>query len=349
MWQLAIRILGFAALALSLSTGAIKASAQSPERVITRITGDLYSFRQDRHIGMFMVTDEGIILVDPSFPEMAVWLKAELDERFGLPVKYVLYSHAHNDHAGGGAVFEETAIFVGHENMRKNLQRPVDNAPLLPREQLWDKNGDGRIQRSEAGGYTGVDTGPEGFDRFDTDNSGWLSRAEIWAARFGGPTVRPPDLYYADKLSITLGGKTVELQYLGKNHTDDMSLIYFPEEKVIYTVDSLTPNRLPRSTLDGGYLPEWVDWLRRVEQVDFDIIVPGHESPGTKEDVTEQVRYLEELYIAVSDAIAAGKTLDEMVDTILMEDYRDMIEYDYSRELNVIAAYEMLVSTQGQH
>ena len=338
----------WAVVGLSVSAGVYAQSAE-PERVITNITGDLYSFRQNRHIGMFLVTDEGIVVVDPSFPEAAGWLKEQLDQRFGLPVKYVLYSHSHNDHAGGGEVFAETATFVGHENMKKNLQRPVENAPLLPREQLWDTNGDGRIQRSEADGYVGVDTAPDGFDHYDADSNGWLSRAEIWAARFGGPTVREPDLYYSDHMSITLGGKTVELLYLGKNHTDDMSLIYLPAERTIYTVDSLTPNRLPRSTLDGGYLPEWVDWLKRVEQVDFDIVVPGHESPGTKEDVAEQVRYLEELYVAVSDAITEGKTLDQMVGTILMEDYSDMIEYEYSRELNVIAAYQMIVSTQGQH
>jgi glyoxylase-like metal-dependent hydrolase (beta-lactamase superfamily II) len=101
-----------------------------PERVIENVTGDLYRFRQNRHIGMFLVTPDGIIVVDPTFPEMAAWVKEQLDERFGLPVKYVIYSHSHNDHAGGGDVFADTATFIGHENMRANLQRPADDAPL---------------------------------------------------------------------------------------------------------------------------------------------------------------------------------------------------------------------------
>ena len=207
-------------LCICLTSPALAQSDITPDREISNITGDLYRFRQVRHSGMFLVTAEGIIVVDPTFPHVAAWLKEELDERFGLPVKYVIYSHTHMDHAGGGEVFADTAVFIAHENTRKNLQRPADDAPLLPREQLWDVNNDGLIQESEAGGYIGVDRGEGAFAQFDTDASGSLTRAEIWAARFGGPTVRPPDIYYSEKASISLGGKTVELHYTGRNHSE---------------------------------------------------------------------------------------------------------------------------------
>jgi len=315
-----------------------------PERVIEHVTGDLYRFRQVRHIGVFLATSEGIILVDPTFPEMAAWVKEQLDERFGVPVKYVIYSHNHNDHAGGGDVFADTATFIGHENMRKNLQRPADDAPLLPREQLWDTNGDGRIQEPEAKGFTS-----NNFARWDANGNGSLSRPEIWAARSGGPTVRPPDVYYSDYASVTLGGKTVELHYTGINHTDDMTVVRFPAERAIYTVDFLTPNRPARTDLDGGFLPAWVDSLRQVEQLDFDIIVPGHESPGTKAQVSEQARYMEDLYAAVSAGIAAGMTEQELVETVLLEQYSHLIEYELSRAGNVSGAYEILMSTPGEH
>lgn len=333
-----------------VSCGSVQTQGgEQPDRAITNITGDLYSFRQGRHLGVFLVTSEGILVVDPTNHEAATWLKGQLDERFGLPVKYVIYSHSHNDHASGADVFADTATIIGHINIEKNLQRPAEDAALLPREQLWDVNDDGRIQESEAGGYIGLDIAPDGFARYDVDQNGWLSRAEIWASRFGGGTVRAPDIYYSDRLSLTLGGKTVELYYLGKNHSDDMTVTLFHEERVIHTVDSLIPNRLPWRSLDGGFLPDWIDWLYAVAELDFDIVVPGHESPGTKEDVLEQAVYLEELQDAVQAAIAEGKTLEEMVDTILMEDYVDMIEYDLSRERNVIGAYEIIISNQGQH
>jgi glyoxylase-like metal-dependent hydrolase (beta-lactamase superfamily II) len=312
-----------------------------PRNEIIPVTGDLYRFRDVRHFGMFLVTPAGIIVVDPENSIAAGWLKGELDKRFGLPVKWVIYSHAHNDHASGGEVFRDTATFIGHENMRANLTRPADDAPLLPREQLWDANHDGRLQRGEV-----TDTElASPFETLDTNHDGSLSRAEIWAQRFGGNQL-PPDIYYTDRATISLGGKTVELYYMGRNHSDDMTVVRFPAERTIYAVDFLTPKRPPRTYLDGGFLPDWVESLRRVEALDFDIISPGHELPGTKADVTEQRRYLEELVAAVSKGIAEGKTKQELVDTVLMKDYDHLIEYDLSRPGNVAGAYEILMANQ---
>ena len=310
-----------------------------PEFEITNLTGDLYRFRNTRHFGMFLVTSEGIILVDPTNSRVAPWLREQLDERFGLPVRYVIYSHAHNDHASGGEAFADTATFIGHENMRKNLEPPADDASLLPREQLWDANGDGLIQETEAEGTALANN----FSRDDTDGNGALSRTEIWARQNAGSQV-PPDIYYSDHATIALGGKTVELHYTGRNHTDDMTVVLFPEERTIYTVDFLTPKRPPRTQMHGGFIRDWVESLRRVEQLDFDVISPGHELPGTKADVTEQREYLEALVAAVSAGIAEGRSKEQVVESVLMEDYDHLIEYDLSRALNVAGTYEMLMS-----
>ena len=312
-----------------------------PEFEITNLTGDLYRFRNNRHFGMFLVTPEGIILVDPTNSRVAPWLREQLDERFELPVRYVIYSHAHNDHASGGEAFADTATFIGHENMRNNLQRPSDNAPLLPREQLWDANGDGLIQEAEAQAEDPALA--NNFARADVDGNGGLNRVEIWGRQLAGSQI-PPDIYYSDHATITLGGKTVELHYTGRNHSDDMTVVLFPEERTIYTVDFLTPKRPPRTQLHGGFILDWVESLRQVEQLDFDIISPGHELPGTKADVIEQRQYLEDLVAAVSAGIAEGKSQEELVETILMEDYDHLIEYDVSRARNVAGTYEMLIA-----
>ena len=127
----------------------------SPGREIIHLTGDLYRFRDVRHYGMFLHTPEGIILVDPTNPGTAAWLKGELDSRFDVPVRYVIYSHAHNDHASGGEVFAETATFVAHDNMARNLVQPSDGAPLLPLEARSDANGNGIGDMCECGDQSG--------------------------------------------------------------------------------------------------------------------------------------------------------------------------------------------------
>src|SRR5688500_16019874 len=68
-------------------------------RAIGNLTGDVYFARLDDYVSAFMVTPDGIVLVEPFGTDFATWLKAELDSRFGVPVKYVIYSHSHADHS----------------------------------------------------------------------------------------------------------------------------------------------------------------------------------------------------------------------------------------------------------
>ena len=51
-------------------------------REIGKLTGDVYYARSDDYVSAFMVTSEGIILVEPIGTEFASWLKGELERRF---------------------------------------------------------------------------------------------------------------------------------------------------------------------------------------------------------------------------------------------------------------------------
>ena len=102
--------------AAALSWASVAIAQDQPVRSIVNVTGDLYRFQENNHYGVFLVTDEGIILADPISHDNAQWLKGQLAEQFGVPVKYVIYSHDHADHTSGGEVFADTATFVAHEN-----------------------------------------------------------------------------------------------------------------------------------------------------------------------------------------------------------------------------------------
>ena len=117
---------------------------------IGKLTGDVYYARMDDYVSAFMVTSEGIVLVEPIGTEMAAWLKGELARRFNVPVRYVIYSHSHWDHASGGSVYADTARFVGHENLLKNLAMPPASTALPQNVRAQDTNSDGRIDQSEA-------------------------------------------------------------------------------------------------------------------------------------------------------------------------------------------------------
>jgi len=155
--------------------------------------------------------------------------------------------------------------------------------------------------------------------------------------------VRAPDLTYRDRLTLTLGGKSVELIHTGTmTHTDDMSLIHFPDARAIYLVDWVSPGRLPFATLGTGNLDGWLNAIRMAEMLDYDIAAGAHGIVGDKSHVTAFRHYLEELRDQVAAGIAEGRSMEELQASILMEPYQGWQNYEVWRPLNVEGMYNML-------
>ena len=254
---------------------AVPAAAQDEvKREITNIAGDLYRFQNKFHVSVFLVTPEGVIATDPINKEAAEWLEAEIRERFGQEIRYLVLSHDHPDHSSGGEVFADTAVVVAHENAKRAI------------------SGEKR------------------------------------------PTA-VPDVTFNDRMTIELGGKRVELIYPGRGHSDNLIVMHFPEERAVFTVDMISVKRLGYMTLTDAYFPDWMAAIRRVEAIDFDILVPGHGPIGTKADASDHRAYMEALYEDVLAAARAGQSLEEMQASITLDAYKDWGQYDKWRTLNI--------------
>ena len=83
---------------------------------LTQINGNLYRHTTGPglavHSGLVLITSEGAIVIDPAMTRSAVWLLNEIKTRFHVPVKYVIYTHAHADHISGGQVFQQDGAIV---------------------------------------------------------------------------------------------------------------------------------------------------------------------------------------------------------------------------------------------
>ena len=108
-----------------------------------------------------------------------------------------------------------------------------------------------------------------------------------------------PDITFSDKMTLELGGKTVELIHPGRSHSDNLIVVRFPEERAVFTVDFISVERLPYQDLADSYFPDWIEAIRAVEALEFDILIPGHGPVGTKSHATEHRQYLEDLHAAV--------------------------------------------------
>jgi len=304
-----------------------------PVRTISQVTPNLYKVNSGPGVAavtVFLVTSDGIVLTDPLNPEFAAWLKGELATRFpGKPVKWVIESHYHWDHARGGAMFSDSATFVAHENMRKNLTLPISQAP--PPGDTTDTDGDNRLDRMEA--QTGTRAN---FNRMDTDHDGFLTHDELIA------DVRWPDVVFKDQYAITLGGKHVQLVWAKNRHTSDMLDVFFPEERVLFAGDYLWFNRVCCNfSFDRRSIGTWIRSIKALEPLDFDILINSHYESGKKADMVAFRQYLEDLEAAVSAGIKAGKSVEELQKTITLEKYKNWAGYDQLPQI-IQSAYTSL-------
>jgi glyoxylase-like metal-dependent hydrolase (beta-lactamase superfamily II) len=342
-----IRRIGLGAIAVVCLSIGTAPRAQSPAlyqqtahkgRAIGNLTSNVYWARMDDYVSAFMVTPDGIVLVEPIGTDFAAWLKAELARRFNVPVKYVIYSHHHWDHGSGASAYADTARLIGHENMLPHLVMPPPSTPLPQNVRAQDANNDGRIDRAEAQGNLKAQ-----FDLFDADGDDRLSGAEVTR----GPLryVRPPDLTYNSPVNITLGGRRVEVIPLPIPHADDNTVVRFVDGgNVLFASDWITVRRLPF----GGdvALKDEIARTKTVEAMDFEHFVCSHGIVGTKADVTANIRYREELRDQVGKAIAAGQTLEQAQASVLMDAYKGWEFYEQQRPANVAGTYRALTSNR---
>ena len=314
------------------------AQQKPPARQIVNITGQLYWAHNDNHRTVFLVTPEGIIMSDPINRDFARYLKQEFATRFKQPVRYVLYTHSDWDHASGGVVFADTATFVGHVNMRARLGGRPGTPPLPEAEAKMDANRNGVIERSEAQGAVA-----QRFDLYDQNRDGIVSANEV--ARGSVSDVYPPDVTYRDKHTVTLGGKRAVMLHLGDAHTDDGSVIYFPDERTVFSADVMQVRRLPQNITPT--IGSYINALRTIQSLDYDHAATGHAVMGTKKDVAQSLQYLEDLAKGVAAGIAAGRSLQEIQKTLTLDAYKGFERWDTHRTVHIAQVYEQVMGTSG--
>jgi glyoxylase-like metal-dependent hydrolase (beta-lactamase superfamily II) len=77
------------------------------------------------------VTPEGLILVDDKYQENVAEILDKVKSVTSQPVKYLLNTHHHTDHAGGDETFIKMTEIIAHRNVRENFLR--NNQPGAPR------------------------------------------------------------------------------------------------------------------------------------------------------------------------------------------------------------------------
>ena len=141
------------------------------------------------------------------------------------------------------------------------------------------------------------------------------SRAKERLAQLKDPATPLPDEVVSNRgRTIKLGGTTLELKYVGLNHSDSTLVMRLPKEKVLFVVDILPVGQVPGRGMIDFYPVESEDSIKKIIAMDWDKLIPGHPGPGgrlgTKKDAQDQLTFLQDASAEMQKLARDGKCWD---------------------------------------
>jgi glyoxylase-like metal-dependent hydrolase (beta-lactamase superfamily II) len=160
------------------------------------------------------------------------------------------------------------------------------------------------------------------------------------------PDIVIPDLVVDDGGGkIELGGTTLELLYLGKNHGDNSLIMRLPKEKIIFVVDFLPLSGTQFRVMADTYLPDQEESMKKVLAMDWDRLIPGHpggggRQVGNKDDVRADLDYMLDLSAAVKKAVDEGKSYADAIKDIKLPKWEHLAGYAQNLAGNIERYYD---------
>src|SRR2546425_13050598 len=219
---------------------------------LEKVKGELYMISGEGGNVAVYVTSEGVLLVDDMFDRNHADILAQVKSVTDKPIKYVVNTHQHDDHAGGDLKMLPIAEVIAHRNVRANL---VD----IKQPYYEDTPGT-----------------PIGLPRitFSDEISVHLGGKEVRAKYFGrGHTSGDAIVYFPDLKVV---------------HTGDLFLGPRAAPGGAPPAQTRPPGvNIYVDYAQGGSFFEWTRTLDGALTLDFDTVIPGHGRVSTKADVVK--------------------------------------------------------------
>lgn len=105
---------------------------------LTEVSDGVYSYGNGFVYSGIVVTDDGVAVIDPMNTPHATLALEAIQSITDLPVRYVIYSHNHWDHVGGGQVFKDVgATIMSHVDARDWLLEHPNPDVVVP-DEVWE-------------------------------------------------------------------------------------------------------------------------------------------------------------------------------------------------------------------
>jgi glyoxylase-like metal-dependent hydrolase (beta-lactamase superfamily II) len=250
-----------------------------------RVKGDLHMIAGEGGNVALYATSDGVVLVDDMFDRNHADILAQVKTVSDKPLKYVINTHQHDDHAGGDLKMLPIAEVIAHRNVYANLKD-------LKRPYYEDTPGT-----------------PIGLPRitFTDQLDVHLGGKEVQAYYFGrGHTSGDAVIFFPEVRAI---------------HTGDLFLATRGGGRGAATAKPRPPGvPIYVDYVQGGSFRDWSKTLDGVLKLDFDTVIPGHGPVSTKADLVKFKSDLETMRTRLIGLIKKGSTKAQLA-KILEDDY----------------------------
>jgi cyclase len=260
-----------------------------------------------------LVNDDEALVVDSEItPAAARALVADLKVITSKPVRYVVDSHYHYDHAFGNQIFGPDVQVIGHDNTRRRmLTNVMEQYTYLSSVQPVPARVEALKQR------IAQEADPQqkaALERQVANSLAYLEQVkEI--------KVTPPSLTFNATMTLHRGRREIQILYLGRGHTDTDVIVYLPNERIVCTGDLMES---VISYAGDAYVEEWIATLDKLRALDFDTVMPGHGVVFKgKTKIEAFQKYLGDVITQVTALRRQGLSADEAAQKVDVTAYRN--------------------------
>ena len=212
-----------------------------------------------------IINDDEALIVDSSItPAAARAMVADIKAITNKPIRYVVDSHYHYDHAHGNQIYAADVAVIGHENTYTRLLTNVmEQYTFLSSVQPVPARVEALRQR------IAQEKDPQQKATLERQVATSLAYLE----QVKETKVTPPNVTFDRKMTIFRGSHEIQILYLGRGHTDTDVVVYLPKERIVCSGDLMES---VISYMGDSYPDEWIGTLDRLKALDFDTVMPGH-------------------------------------------------------------------------
>ena len=292
---------------LAVSKQSSASTRPKPDR--QRIAEGVYLYRTAPYgeVGLdgnsiVVISNDGVLVFDTNgTPSAAAMVLDDIRTLTSQPVRYVVNSHWHWDHWYGTEVYTRAlpgVKVIAHERTKAMMAGPAIefNKPGLDAQLPgYLKQLEQRIAKAEA-----ATPPPPELPRLKQA----LADGKFFLDQKVNVKHTLPNTTYSEKLTLTLGGREIQVLHHDRAVTPGDTFLYLPKEKIVITGDLLVN---PVSFALSSYPSGWIKTLEFIDSLDASIIVPGHGEPLRDEKLLKAtLAVFRELVKRGADAKARG-------------------------------------------